>query len=394
MKFKLIQIAALSLFILSSIVMAADAPPVKKKMLLVGISGVQAEVLLQLETPEMDRLNLGLGKAYTGGLAGEGSEQLTKSGPGWATVLTGVWANKHKVIDNNSGLADSDFPSIFSRMHHANPGAYIASFVSWSPIHDQFFANDLDIMNSKSAGGSDQSNTDLAVDAIKNKDADLVFVELEQPDRIADRDCFGVSYNESIQAADAQLGQLLDEVDKKQAGGEDWLVLVTTDHGRTPGKGCSSGNQSEQEKTIFIASNKSLNSEFTEAIDDLPNESFDGIYGYPAQTAILPTIMDHMSIPNVVDYRLDSTSLLYTPSVRKLMAEQRGIFGWKCGISWYGGGSSDSDEISIYRNGTLVDTVNATTGFWQDSDPATGINDYVFELGLVPVGYRIDNQSK
>ena len=39
--------------------------------------------------------------AYAGGQIGQVTQQPTVSGPGWSTILTGVWANRHNVTDNN-----------------------------------------------------------------------------------------------------------------------------------------------------------------------------------------------------------------------------------------------------------------------------------------------------
>ena len=60
--------------------LSQQAQALDKKVLLVGIDGVQFERLEALNTPAFDRLKVN--KAYTGGIAGSPSEQSTKSGPG------------------------------------------------------------------------------------------------------------------------------------------------------------------------------------------------------------------------------------------------------------------------------------------------------------------------
>lgn len=74
------------------------------RVLLLGIDGVQLEELQQISTPNFNRLQVR--KAYTGGVDGEASQQKTSSGPGWSTILTGVWANKHQITANDSDLAN------------------------------------------------------------------------------------------------------------------------------------------------------------------------------------------------------------------------------------------------------------------------------------------------
>ncbi|WP_371257879.1 alkaline phosphatase family protein [Pseudoalteromonas sp. '520P1 No. 423'] len=158
-------------------------------------------------------------------------------------------------------------------MKNNYPTADISSFRTWAPIHSQFFKNDLALLTRAHAGGTDETNFNLALDTLKNNDPDFIFLHLDEPDVIAHSQCFGSAYNDSIQKADSKLNVLLDEIQKRQSNGENWLVLVTTDHGRTPISGCHHGNQTCQEKTIFISSNQTLNDEFSNVVTSLPNQS-------------------------------------------------------------------------------------------------------------------------
>lgn len=82
-------------------------------------------------------------KAYTGGIVGEATQVGTWSGPGWATALTGVWANKHLITGNSaSQRANPLYPCILRHMKDYNRALTITSTVTWLPIHD-FFANQL-----------------------------------------------------------------------------------------------------------------------------------------------------------------------------------------------------------------------------------------------------------
>ncbi|WP_434362908.1 hemopexin repeat-containing protein [Parasalinivibrio latis] len=347
-----------------------------QKTLLIGVDGVQLEKLLQVDAPNIKGLNIQ--KAYTGGITNEGSEQKTKSGPGWVTILTGVWANKHNVTTNVSGLANPNFPSIYKRLHDFNPNLHIASYSTWKSIHTNFFTDDLSVIDSYNTGTTDQTNTDKGVNAILNDDADFVFVHLDEPDVVGHAQCFGDAYNESIEVADRQVGELLSAVaQSQQTNNDDWLVLLTTDHGRDRLRGCSHGNPTTYEKTIFIASNKALNAEFSETTS-VTNTDFDGLYGNVAQTAIVPTILDHMGVDVTIQDRFDSTSLIGTPGVRKLMKHANGI-------SWYG---TSNKPVTIYQNGNQVDVVEDSVGFWAHPE-VDYTTDFVFVLNDVPVGYRI-----
>ncbi|MGI0117528.1 alkaline phosphatase family protein [Zooshikella sp. RANM57] len=299
-----------------------------KKVLLVGVDGTQYERVMALNTPAFDRLNII--KAYTGGVAGNKSEQRTVSGPGWTTILTGVWKNKHGVESNSDGLANSNWPSIYRYLHDANRQLKLYGFSTWGPIHTQFFANDMAFLSSRAEGGSDDDNVKRTLNILYHDSPDFIFLHLDEPDAAGHSHGFGHEYDESIIRSDHRLGLLLDAVEhREQTFGENWLVLVTTDHGRDfMGKG--HGSQTKQEKTIFIASNKPLNKKYQDIIA-LPNKSFGGIYGLPAQTYIVPTILNFFGVMSDIHWRLDGLPLIGDINVNRIYAN---IGGKKCGLEW------------------------------------------------------------
>ncbi|ROS01804.1 type I phosphodiesterase/nucleotide pyrophosphatase [Sinobacterium caligoides] len=349
-----------------------------QKAILIGIDGVQYEKMQALDTPNFHRLTIK--KTYTGGIAGDYSEQGTSSGPGWSTILTGVWANKHQVISNGSGHASEDFPSIFRRIITAKPNLTQASLVNWSPIHSQFFSNDVDDIAVAKKGLSDTSVTSSTIAEINNG-RDFIFAHLDDPDHVGHSDGFSKKYNDSIITADGQLGQILDSVEAAQQDtGDDWLVIVTTDHGREGTTGYSHGAQTASEKTVFIATNKPLNKEFSSTAAG-ENQGFSGLYNYTAQTSITPTILTHLGIKIENKWKLDGPSLLGDIGVRKLTP------GAQHTLSWV---SDSSKEANIYRNNQFAGSVAANQQYWQDdtSGDSSGIIDYVVELNNNPTAYR------
>ena len=72
-----------------------------KKLLLIGIDGCRFDALRSANAPHLDGL-------IADGVAFEPirifperyREADTISGPGWSSILTGVWADKHGVLDN------------------------------------------------------------------------------------------------------------------------------------------------------------------------------------------------------------------------------------------------------------------------------------------------------
>ena len=69
-----------------------------QKALLIGVDGMQyeklQEAIAQNMAPHIGSLKLA--KSYIGGIDGTSTEQLTNSGPGWTTILTGSLATEHR----------------------------------------------------------------------------------------------------------------------------------------------------------------------------------------------------------------------------------------------------------------------------------------------------------
>src|SRR5688500_1979534 len=100
--------------------LADAAPPRRPKVLLVGVDGVRFDKLPAVSLPNLDALAArGLRSRtwiYTLPMA------MTVSGPGWATITSGVWPDQHQVYDNeirNHRLAE--FPDVLALVERVRP---------------------------------------------------------------------------------------------------------------------------------------------------------------------------------------------------------------------------------------------------------------------------------
>lgn len=355
------------------------------KVLLVGMDGAQYEKMQALQLPNLARLNVT--RAYTGGVNGTSSAQPTVSGPGWSTILTGVWMNKHQVTSNSSGLANPQYPSLFKRIRDARPNAYIASVTDWAAINQQFFTNDVAGNNFNASGWTDAAVADKVVELLKTTPADFIFLHFDDPDHAGHDSGFGTAYNDALRNTDARLGRLLDTVQQRQAQtGDDWLVLVTTDHGREAPLGYNHGSQTTSEKTIFIASNKPMNAEFTQFVSSVPNQDFGGLYGYAPQTWIAPTVLRHLGIEPKMEWLLDGAPLLGAEPVRKLMPATSASQTF----SWY---SLQSGMVDIARNGSVIASLPTMQQGYLDSAAPEGSRDYTLTLNGTPISLRLGSAA-
>ena len=279
----------------------------QKKVLLIGIDGLQFEQIEKVITPNFDKFYIK--KGYNGGLLGTKSQQVTSSGPSWVTILTGVWTDKHQITSNSANQVSAS-KSVFSFLKSSNSKLKTASYSTWKNINLLLY-KDIYQVDFSTQGGNDEISTKAAVEYIQDAGPDFTFIHLDDIDHAGHAVGFGAKYSNAIQKVDVQIGQLLKVVKvREDKYGEDWLVILVTDHGRdTKGKG--HGNQTIGEKTIFIGLNKKGNSIFN-AVDN--NKLINSIKELESnslpQTAVVPTILKYLNIPIKKEWQLESSPLI------------------------------------------------------------------------------------
>ena len=108
-----------------------------KRALLIGLDGVRPDALAIANTPNIDALIAAGAFTDTADILGERYRKNdTISGPGWGSILSGVWADKHGVPDNKHFEKYRDWPTMFSHIKAAQPDAYTAAIVTWKPLAD------------------------------------------------------------------------------------------------------------------------------------------------------------------------------------------------------------------------------------------------------------------
>ncbi|MEN5055767.1 alkaline phosphatase family protein [Sphingobacterium kitahiroshimense] len=334
----------------ASVLEIQDSAHVKKKVLLIGIDGLQFEKINTQSTPNFDAFKIV--KAYVGGIVGTPSQQTTGSGPGWMTILTGVWNDKHGVISNDT-YNKCKAKTVFQYLKEHNPNSSITSIATWMPIHD-FVHGQMRYVDRRYDGGTDEDATKKALDELNINDPDFMFVQYSSPDVIGHGSGYGKDYDESIRAMDTYIGKLTKAVrERVKKNKEEWLIILTTDHGRR-GDGHHHGSQTAEEKTVFVGMNVLGNEEFNTTISEVPNKDYDSIYKYPPVTSILPTILTYFNIKIDRDWQLSSPSFIGKEGPRRVMINTQ-----KNAIYWY---STDPGEAKIYKDNQLIATVPAKHG--------------------------------
>ncbi|MER5307744.1 alkaline phosphatase family protein [Streptomyces sp. NPDC002773] len=232
---------------LPSLATAAAKTP---KSLVIGVDGATFAKFEKAKMPKVKGLMAG-GMTATSNLYANPMAP-TSSGPGWSSIATGAWPDKHKVIDNSFAGARYDlYPDYATRLESADPAFDTLVVGTWSPIRDTVFGPAVD---TRLGGLSDADTTSTAVSKLKTTDADATFVHLDEVDGAGHY--YGTehrAYLTALATADTQIGQILDAVASRATyANEDWQIIVTADHGHLPGGG-HGGNSPGERQSFVIA---------------------------------------------------------------------------------------------------------------------------------------------
>lgn len=259
---------AIALLLATFVAAAGAAQERRPKVLLIGIDGVRPDVLAEVPTPNIDAL------AAAGAFSASArTRPNTVSGPGWSSMLIGVWMDKHGVTDNTfEGKRYDLYPDFLTRIEQLRPELNTLAVLDWAPLGTPIDNGPLisDLVDVKinlrgDTLGYDEADARSARVAawwLENGDVDAAFVYLGDPDEIShNTESIGEPYRSAIAAADRQVGELIAAIQRRPTyASEDWLILSSTDHGRTAEGG--HGETSEEELTIYyLASGPSTSPE-------------------------------------------------------------------------------------------------------------------------------------
>lgn len=260
-------IAAVSVSLVTSGTPALAAEP-QPKVLIFGLDGTRPGALRAADTPNIDQLIAHGASSFTTQILGARfTKNDTISGPGWSSNLTGVWADKHGVMDNTfEGRNFDEYPHFFHYLEEAQPESFTVSIASWSPIN-KYIVSEADIVHTEPTGeGTDEEplagvkqadvgSTEKAVEILKTTDPTAMFLYFHQIDSAGHTFGFHRSVPEyvvAIERVDRHIGEVLEALRNRETyNEEDWLILVTTDHGGK-GRGHSNGQKVPSIRTTFL----------------------------------------------------------------------------------------------------------------------------------------------
>lgn len=368
----------------------------ERKVVFIIADGISADVIEQHDFHNLTKIKESGSyiRAFQGGEKGDYSQSPTISAVGYNNVLTGVWFNKHNVPDNAITDPNYNYPTVFRLLKDAYPNKKIAIFSSWEDNRtkllgeglketgklkldfafdgyeldkDRFphthysFMNDIDALVAENAAQT-----------IREEAPDLSWVYFQYTDDMGHRFGDSPEFLAAIQDMNRRVGTIWEAIeDREKSHNEEWLIIVTTDHGRDEGSGKGHGGQSDRQRSAWIFSNKKL------------NEST------PWRTAsvvdILPSITSFLSIdiPKETLFELDGYSLISDLSV---IDPKVNYFQDTLDITWI---PNDSDDVKIWGSVTN----NKKTG---GEDTYTLLGTYPNSDGcaVIPINQKINSFYK
>ena len=262
----------------------AESGALTNKVLIIGIDGTMPSALAVARTPNLDALKSN--GCYSTRVV---SHPVTHSAAAWSSMFTGVWGDKHGVNDPGNSFAGNQFtnyPSFYKRIEAANSNLNTLAFARWAPMLTA--VPDADV---KLSFTSDTAVTVETCRRLTNSNPDVFWMLLLDVDSAGHSSGWGPTvsnYVRAIEVADGRVGQIIGALTNRVSfTNEDWLVIVTTDHGEH--------DHPDPER-----------SRITWVINSGPSAARGVIWPSPAIVDICATVLTHMGVPIDPAWHLDA----------------------------------------------------------------------------------------
>lgn len=276
-------------------------------------SGIAAGTL-----PNLAKLEVRL--AYSGGMAGTPSQQPTLDTPGWATLLTGAWANRHQVMSEAPKQA-LHAPSVFQMARQKNTGLNGAAVASaglaqlLSSDHDSGYLDSLTDC-SRGATASDCVTTQ-AVQLIGGDYATVLAQYRATKDAALDFGLGSTQYAGTLTQLDKAVGALVAATAKRQ--NDRWLIVVTGNHGLSANSQ-DDGLPLVPESSTFIGLNQAANIAAQGVGAAVPAKLAD-LYAYASIADVTPTVLGYLgALPDAKISVMEGGPLVGAQPVSQLTA--------------------------------------------------------------------------
>lgn len=272
-------------------------------VLLLGVDGTNLSKILEYTYDEPDS---GFRAAMDEGITGATSlvGHTTISGPSWSAILTGAWDTKTGVINNIFNPAPYDaWPTVFNLIEYNRPAVNTAMVANWKYMNDIADAGGYPADVNEFVGFTnswEDTDDEVAartidlINAVGGSDSAFIFSYQVAVDEAGHAHGGGSpEYAAAVVNTSENIKTILDAVAAWELAnpGEQWTVIITTDHGHQQSVGFGHGFQSPDETSSFVI------------VDIEGDDTRDGQQNLAYTTAdITPTIVDLFGIAQRSDF--------------------------------------------------------------------------------------------
>lgn len=241
----------------------------EKKVLVIGYDGCRADALSLMDSEGKGGISYLLSTGATAEIAFCGgvnypaiNTQATSTAPGWCSILTGTWADVHGITDNGIEKSNENL-TLLTTLVEENTINNSAFYVSWNGHFNGSETTYIQEKNYIEKNGLDVTFLDAEDDkgTVSNTLADIsgddcsdfIFTILEHTDHSGHDTGFSLNnpdYSKSFADAEADGKAIIDAIESRETyETEDWLIIITSDHG---GYNTGHGSVTLQERITFI----------------------------------------------------------------------------------------------------------------------------------------------
>jgi len=309
-----------------------------RKVVFIIVDGIPADVIERVFTPAIDEISArgGYSRAYMGGEVGGITQTPTVSADAYNSMLTSTWFNKHNISYNDISHPNYHYWTIFRIAKNQKKNYTTAVFSTWTDNRtvlvgegkpetgnikidfalDELEGDEIETVDFPQEEHSlqifkiDEKISEAAANCIMEKAPDIMWVYLWYTDAAGHEFGDSPEMDKYTELADNQVARIWEAVKyREEQHGEEWMIVVMTDHGRTASDGKGHGGHSERERTTWISTNVKTNNYFAQ--------------GLPAITDILPSISRFMdfSIPVDLQYEQEGAPFIGELSIANVKAE-------------------------------------------------------------------------
>lgn len=356
MRIHIIFTAVMSALLLVSCANSEQTEPKVRKAVFVIIDGVPVDMVERLDLPAIQDIAAhgSYGHGYVGGITGRYDECTTVSTVGYQNLLTGTWENKHNVLISDYMHPNHNYWTIFQAAKAQDHDVTTGLFSSWldnrtvligasKPETDSLkidyvfdgYESDTETFPHKKHElqifDIDEHVSKMAAKCIREDAPDVSWVYLWYTDDAGHFLGNGKFFDDAVRMADRQIGRVWDAVKYREENfNEDWMIVATTDHGRTF-DGYGHTWQSERERNTWVATNKKVNQRMTS--------------GRSAIVDIMPSICRFLGIeiPQERRWELDGVPFIGDVDIMDMDAmpyDSTAVLTWTC--------IDDKADVDVY----------------------------------------------